>query len=88
MKGLRYSLMVAMLATVAGCVYRGKQVGVTGTPGGAAVGVGPTRGWAIKEVVQKNPPHSLLARDATVCEVSDDRYRETRIGAQISCEWR
>ena len=79
--------MAALLAGT-GCVYRGKQVGVEPRAGGVGVGVGPTRGWAIKEVVQKNPPRSLLARDGTVCEVSEERYAETRIGAQIQCEWR
>lgn len=75
-----------LLATA--CVFRGKQVGVTPAGGGAAVGVGPTRGWAIKEVVQKNPPGTLMARDGTVCEVSEARYSETRVGAQVQCEWR
>ena len=71
-----------------GCVYRGKPVTVTPTAGGGTVGVGATRGWSIKEVVQKNPPSTLMARDGTVCEVSDERYRETRTGSQVQCEWR
>jgi hypothetical protein len=71
-----------------GCVYRGKPVGVTPSPGGATVGVGATRGWAIKEIVQKNPPSTLMARDGTVCGVSEERYRETRVGSPTQCDWR
>lgn len=70
------------------CVYRGKPVTVIPSGGGAAVGVGVTRGWAIKEVVQKNPPRTLLARDGTACEVEETRYGETRVGAQVQCDWR
>ena len=86
----RFPRWLAGFAVVAGtgCVYRGKPVAVIPTTGGAAVGVGATRGWAIKEVVQKNPPHTLMARDATVCEVSEERYRDTRVGAQVQCDWR
>jgi hypothetical protein len=80
------ALLAIVLITA--CVYRGKQVGVTPAGGGVAVGVGATRGWAIKEVVQKNPPSTLMARDGTVCEVSETRYNETRVGAQVQCEWR
>jgi hypothetical protein len=69
-------------------VYRGKPVTVIPSGGGAAVGVGATRGWAIKEVVQKNPPHTLLARDGTACDVEEGRYRETRVGTQVQCDWR
>lgn len=70
------------------CVYRGKQVGVEATGRGAKVGIGATRGWAIKEVVQKSPPRTLLARDGTICMVEESRYEETRIGAQVQCDWR
>ena len=88
--GVARALIVAALAAIvcAACVYRGKQVGVTPAGGGATVGVGATRGWAIKEVVQKTPPGTLMARDGTVCEVSEERYRETRVGSQVQCEWR
>jgi hypothetical protein len=83
----RAVLVVAALAA-GGCVFQGKPV-TAGPPGsGASIGVGATRGWAIKEVVEKQAPRSLLARDGTRCDVSEDRYKETRVGAQVQCEWR
>ena len=80
------ALVAGVLAS--GCVYRGKQMGVEGTGSGVAVGVGAKRGWAIKEVVQKTPPRTLMARDGTICEVAEGRYADTRIGTQVQCEWR
>jgi uncharacterized protein YcfJ len=75
-------------ALAGGCVYRGQQVGVGPAAGGAAVGVGAVRGWATKEVVDKLAPTTLLARDATRCEVSPERFGATAVGARVYCEWR
>ena len=83
------ALLAAALLCAEGCMVRGQPVTVgPGGPGGATVGVGTTRGWTTKEVVQKQPPRSLLARDGTHCDVTEERFKETRIGAQVPCEWR
>jgi len=57
---------LVFLVVLAGCVYRGKPVTVIPSGGGAAVGVGATRGWAIKEVVQKNPPSGEQRKTAAL----------------------
>ncbi|MGI8496263.1 MAG: hypothetical protein ACR2OG_01590 [Gemmatimonadaceae bacterium] len=78
----------AVLFISAGCVYAGKQVSVGAGGGGAGVQAGAARGWLIKEVVHKQEPHTLLARDGTFCDVSPDRFKDTPVGAKLQCEWR
>ncbi|MDQ6885687.1 MAG: hypothetical protein M3068_00195 [Gemmatimonadota bacterium] len=80
--------MAAALITCAGCVYAGKQVTAGSNGRGVGVGVGVTRGWVFKEVVTKQEPHTLLALDGTFCDVSPDRFKDTRVGARVQCEWR
>ena len=55
-------------------------------PGGIVVSSANT-GWATKKVVEKQPPETLMAEDATICRVSPDRFKDTAVGALVPCNW-
>jgi hypothetical protein len=40
-----------------------------------------------KRVVQKEPVATLIAKDGTWCNVSEDRYRMIKIGDNAWCGW-
>jgi hypothetical protein len=48
---------------------------------------GPQVGFAIKQVVDKEQPHTLHADDGSVCRTSRDRFTRTRVGKWIACSW-
>jgi hypothetical protein len=61
---------------------------VSPTPtGGIRVEQGLQLGWAIKRVVTKQEPSTLIAQDGTVCRVSPDRFKDTKVGRDTTCEW-
>lgn len=41
-----------------------------------------------KEVVAKRAPELLVARDASTCPVSPDRFAATKVGQLVRCAWR
>ncbi len=73
----KVAILLAVL--VSGCV-----------PGGGIMPQRDSLGATVstKEVVAKQEPHSLVARDASVCPVSPDRFRATRVGEMVRCAWR
>src|SRR3954464_8420175 len=48
---------------------------------------GPQPGYAIKQVLDKQPPADLVADDGTLCRTSTQRYRATALGKWIACLW-
>ena len=44
-------------------------------------------GYAIKRVIDKDPPLTLVAEDGTLCRTSKERYVTTKEGAWIACLW-
>jgi hypothetical protein len=51
------------------------------------VSAGPQPGYAIKLVVEKDPPLTLVADDGSLCRTSKERYKATKEGAWIACLW-
>jgi hypothetical protein len=49
---------------------------------------GPQLGYAIKRVVEKQHPITLLGDDGSACRTSAQRFAGTAIGAWIACEWK
>jgi hypothetical protein len=43
---------------------------------------------SVKQVATKREPDTLLARDASVCRVSEERFRATEVGELVRCAWR
>jgi hypothetical protein len=56
-------------------------------PGRFTLTAGPQLGYAIKQVVEKQTPATLLADDGSVCRTSAERFSSTAEGGWIACEW-
>ena len=48
---------------------------------------GPQPGYAIKRIVEKQPPITLVGDDGSVCRTSPKRFAGTREGRWIACLW-
>jgi hypothetical protein len=48
---------------------------------------GPQPGFAIKQVVEKQAPVTLVADDGSICRTSEERFADTREGRLIACVW-
>lgn len=48
---------------------------------------GAQPGFAIKQVIEKQPPVTLLADDGSICRMSRERFSRTNEGALIACVW-
>jgi hypothetical protein len=55
--------------------------------GGFIVSAGPQPGYAIKQVVEKQGPITLVGDDGSVCRTSRQRLTATALGSWISCNW-
>jgi hypothetical protein len=74
-------LLTALVACASG------PARVSPQSGGVRVERGMALGWGVKRVVTKTPPSTLVAEDGTVCRVSTDRYKDTKVGRSVSCDW-
>lgn len=81
-RAIRLVLLGIGFGLAAGCPGRHVEVG----PGGVIASSRET-GWYRKKVVTKQEPETLLAEDGTICRVSPDRYKATRIGTVVYCNW-
>ena len=41
-----------------------------------------------KRVDAKEEPATLVAADRTRCAVTDERFRDTKVGETVTCDWR
>lgn len=48
---------------------------------------GPQPGYAIKRVIEKLAPATLLGDDGSICRTSADRFAATKVGSWIDCNW-
>ena len=48
---------------------------------------GPQPGYAIKRVVEKQEPFTLVADDDSACRTSRERFTYTSVGDWIDCGW-
>jgi hypothetical protein len=78
-------LALALATAAAGACSRGGMRVGGGGVGATTVRTGP----GTKQIVAKRPPSLLLAGDGTGCDVSPDRFRDTKEGDLVSCpDWR
>jgi hypothetical protein len=56
-------------------------------PDRLALSAGPQPGYAIKPVVEKQGPITLVADDGSVCRTSRGRFAATKVGRWIACIW-
>lgn len=56
-------------------------------PDRLAVSGGPQPGYAVKQIIEKVPPTTLIADDGSVCHASHDRFASARQRKWIACQW-
>ena len=56
-------------------------------PGGGVVVKSDRLGWYTKKVVTRQAPETLYAEDGTICRLAPERFRETKVGALLYCNW-
>ena len=75
-----YALATAgIMAACAGTQYGAGAGGVTTTTANT--------GWRTKKVVDKKAPEALMADDGTICRVAPDRFKDTKVGTLVRCNW-
>jgi hypothetical protein len=81
----RAPLLLLTLALGVGCRINGPAIGQTGE-------VRPTQEPALAaevtlEVMTKQAPDALIARDGSACRVAPDVFASTRVGSLFRCRW-
>jgi hypothetical protein len=56
-------------------------------PGHFTLAAGPQPGYAIKRVIEKLRPTTLVGDDGSVCRTSAERFTGAVVGKWIACEW-
>jgi hypothetical protein len=56
-------------------------------PDRGLLSAGPQPGYAIKRVIEKQAPITLVAYDGSICRTSRDRFATTKEGKWIACIW-
>ncbi len=81
---MRASLILA-LGLTCGCSPRADQVfAAAGLLTGSS---GAQPGYAIKLVLDKEPPSTIFGDDGSVCRLTAQRYGEVDPGDWLACEW-
>jgi len=80
----RAFLFVGLAAAIS-CRLNGPVIGQTSD-------IRPTRDPALAsevtlEVMTKQAPDALIARDGSTCRVAPDVYSSTRVGSMFRCRW-
>ena len=81
----RAPLVLLALALGMGCRVNGPVIGQTAD-------TRPTQDPALArevtlEVMTKQAPDALIARDGSTCRVAPDVYTSTRVGSMFRCRW-
>jgi hypothetical protein len=80
----RVAAIIACVTVIAGCM---RPPYVQPGPSGGAVISNARLGLYTKEVVTKKDPDTFVADDATICRVSPDLYKSTRVHSMVYCNW-
>jgi hypothetical protein len=93
----RYTLAAScLLLTFAACRSSNPRPGSIGSmgrpikPAGSAqptTAAGSNSGLSRREVVSKEEPSTLYARDGGHCKVTPDRFKDTAVGDRAWCNW-
>jgi hypothetical protein len=81
---MRIHLLLTMLFSGLACA---RPTYVEGWPDSFRFSGGAQPGFAIKQVIEKQRPVTLLADDGSVCRTSRERFFSTKEGALIACIW-
>jgi hypothetical protein len=78
---VRWLLVLSLVAACARPNYAETR------PGWLLISAGPQPGYAIKLVIEKQAPITLVGDDGSICRTSRERFARTREGKWIACVW-
>jgi hypothetical protein len=81
---LRVGASTLLLGAIAGCV---RPDYAERWPDHFLLSAGPQPGFAIKRILGRQPPATLVADDGSVCRTSRERFTRTKEGRWIFCSW-
>jgi hypothetical protein len=81
---MRKLVVLAVTVLICGC---GRPDYAETWPGWLLLSAGPQPGYAIKRVIEKQSPFTLVADDGSVCRTSRERFANTDEGKWIACVW-
>lgn len=56
-------------------------------PDHVTLSAGPQPGYAIKRIIEKQTPATLVGDDGSFCRTSPQRFASTSPGSWIACDW-
>lgn len=82
---MRAALALTLLAACTPALGRGTPQTSTAPPtAGTRAGAAPP---ATKRVAAKRAPGTLVAEDATLCEMAPELFSGTGVGTMVRCSW-
>lgn len=81
---MRLTALLATLGTVAACA---RPNYAEQWPDRFSLSAGPQPGYAIKQIVEKQAPVTLVADDGSICRTSEERFAVSKEGSWIACIW-
>jgi hypothetical protein len=91
-------LMLVLATASLACATSGKsgmgpaadptRAAVSGNVVGQRASASSTANASRKRVDAKEEPATLVAPDRTRCTVTEQRYRDTKVGDNATCDWR
>jgi hypothetical protein len=79
------SLLLFAIVLACGCSPRADQV--FAAPGLVTGSSGAQPGYAIKLVLDKEPPSTIFGDDGSICRLTAQRYTAVDPGDWLACEW-
>lgn len=83
-RSLRVGAFALLLSMIAGCV---RPDYAERWPGRFLLSAGPQPGFAIKRVIERQPPVTLVGDDGSVCRTSRERFDGAKEGRWVACNW-
>jgi hypothetical protein len=81
---VRFALVLISIWLISGCA---RPDYAEARPDWLLLSSGPQPGYAIKRVVEKQGPVTLIGDDGSVCRTSAQRFATSRVGAWVACNW-
>jgi hypothetical protein len=81
---LRFILTLIAAALLNGCA---RPDYAQSWPGHFLLSAGPQPGFAIKRIIERQPPATLVGDDGSVCRTSPERFNRAKEGRWVACSW-
>jgi hypothetical protein len=83
-RSLRAGMLGLQLSVLIGCV---RPDYAEHWPARLLLSGGPQPGFAIKRIIERQAPATLVGDDGSICRTSRERFERTREGRWVACNW-